>query len=213
VSWDTAVGQSAASLGATATVTATEADDEENPAYSIPWSETFDDRTLAGIDGQNGWTGGGTVQTGAVHSGTKARTLTNGTAAHVFSGNPSNIWITLWAQPVPSDAPATISSNASAVFYVSTNDLLVAYSNQTPLEIEGATILSNDWNKIELSCDYSSKVVESSYKCTTLGRHHFLRRLKSQGLSWPAVKQGHSPSQLRRADRRKIGSFREKLAK
>ena len=148
----------AASLGATATVTATESDDDENPAYSIPWSETFDDRTLAGIDGQNGWTGAGTVQTGTVYEGTQALSLTGETASHTFLGNPTNIWITFWMKPTLSERPPdTIPAGASAVFYVNTNRHLVAYSNSTEIVIESPEF-SNGWNKIALSCDFVSKV-------------------------------------------------------
>ncbi len=92
------------------------------------------------LAGQHGWTGDGAVQAGTVHAGTKALSVTNGTASHTFTDNPTNIWITFWAQPVPGDAPATIDSGASAVFYVSTNNLLVAYSNTTPIEILGAAV-------------------------------------------------------------------------
>ncbi len=138
-------------------LTATESDDETNPAYSLPWEEPFDARTNGAIAGQNGWTGTGTVQTETTQSGAKALSLSESSVAHSFDGNPSNIWITLWAQPVPGIEPETIASGASAVFYVNTNNLLVAYSNETPIEISGATV-SNGWNKIEISCDYVSKL-------------------------------------------------------
>ena len=63
----------------------------------------------------------------------------------------------LWAKPIPCDGPATIADDASAVFYVGTNDLLVAYDSTNATELVGATV-SNGWNKIALSCDYVSKV-------------------------------------------------------
>jgi len=142
-------------------VIATEVENDTNPALQLPFSETFENEgvnagTLGPLDGQHGWTGGGTVQTGTAQSGTQALSLTGETAAHTFVGAPTNIWITLWAQPVPGAAPSTVASNAAAVFYVSTNDLLVAYSNEVPIEIIGATV-SNGWNKIELFCDYISE--------------------------------------------------------
>jgi len=138
-------------------VTATEDDDDTDPAYSLPWEEPFDARTDGPIAGQYGWTGTGTVQTNTIQSGAKALSLAESAVAHTFDGNASNVWITFWAQPVPGGAPETIAEGASAVFYVSTNNLLVAYSNETPIEIEGATV-TGGWNKFALSCDYSSNV-------------------------------------------------------
>jgi len=138
-------------------VIVSEIDDETNLAYSLPWEEPFDARTNGAVAGQYGWTGTGTVQTATTQSGAKALSLAESAVAHTFVDHPTNVWITLWAQPVPGDAPETIAEGASAVFYVSTNNLLVAYSNETPVEIEDA-IVSDGWNKFVLSCDYSSKV-------------------------------------------------------
>jgi len=137
-------------------VNVTEIDDETDPDLSLPFTEDFEERTLGALAGQHGWIGGGTVQAGTVYAGTQALSLTNETASHSFVDNPSNVWITLWAQPVAGQLPGQIASDASAVFYVNTNDNLVAYSNTTALILE-ATI-STGWNKFEIHCDYSSKV-------------------------------------------------------
>ena len=135
----------------------------DEDTFAIPWSETFEnDGTHAGdlgdLAGQHGWTGGGTVQTGTVFEGTQALSLTEETAAHSFIGEKTNIWITFQMQPTLSERPPdSIPADASAVFYVNTDRKLVAYSNQTPIVIE-SPIFSNGWNKIELSCDFVSKV-------------------------------------------------------
>ncbi len=142
-------------------VTATEDDDETDPDYALPWSETFENNAtnagaLGPLDGQHGWTGGGTVQTGTVYAGSQALSLTNETVSHTFEGAPTNIWVEFWSQPVRVDVPGAITSNASAVFYVNTNDQLVAYSNMTAVT-PGATV-SEGWNKFGVECDYVSKV-------------------------------------------------------
>ena len=141
----------------TRTIEAAEVDDDL-AAVQLPFSEPFEDLTLGDLAGQHGWTGGGTVQTGTVFEGTQALSLAEETASHTFIGNPTNIWITFQMQPTLSERPPdTIPAGASAVFYVNTDRQLVAYSNETPIVIE-SPIFSNGWNKIELSCDYVSKV-------------------------------------------------------
>ncbi len=136
----------------------TEIDNDGDPAYALPWSEPFEERTLGDLAGQHGWTGDGTVQTGTVHEGSQALALTNGTAAHLFLGEATNVWLSFWINPVLSEAaPESIDASATAVFYVNTNRQLVVYdsTNETVLT---STVVSNDWNKIEISADYSSKV-------------------------------------------------------
>ncbi len=132
----------------------------DTAAYALPFSEPFEatNITTGVLNGQHGWTGGGTVQNSEVHGGAQALSLAQETASHTFIGEASNVWITLWAKPVFSEvAPDSIDANASAVFYVNASSNLVAYSNTTPVEIAGATV-SNGWNKFEIECDYSSKV-------------------------------------------------------
>ena len=128
-----------------------------DPDLSLPFTETFDSLNLGALATQHGWTGTGTVQNATTQSGEKALSLSESSAAHSFDGAATNIWITLWAQPVPGIEPTTIDSGASAVFYVSTNNLLVAYDSTNAMEIAEATV-SNGWNKIEVFCDYVSNV-------------------------------------------------------
>ncbi len=148
----------------TQSLTATEADSDTDPDYGLPWSETFENDgnnagTLGALNGQHGWVAdaGALVQSDTVHNGAQALALTNATASHTFLGSPTNVWATFWAQPVPGIAPVTIASNASAVFYVSTNDLIVAYDTTNAIEIAGATV-SNGWNKFEIYSDYSAGI-------------------------------------------------------
>jgi len=141
-----------------------QSDDDSSSSLPIPFSESFEDDgtnsgTLGNLNGQRGWIAdaGALVQTGTVYDGSQALSVTEGMASHTFEGAPTNVWATFWTQPVPGAAPATIASNSAAVFYVSTNNLLVAYNATSAVEIAGATV-SNGWNKFEVFCDYSSKV-------------------------------------------------------
>ncbi len=148
-------------------VRATEIDDEINPAYALPWVESFETGgdnagTLGNLDGQHGWTvsgdGAALVQNVTVQSNSQALAVSNATISHAFIGSPTNIWVTLWAKPSTGIiAPSDITSGASAIFYVNTNDQIVAYNSTTETVIPTTTV-SNSWNKFEIQCDYSSKL-------------------------------------------------------
>ncbi len=128
----------------------------ESADYSLPFSEPFEALTAGTLDGQHGWTGGGVVQTN-VSIDAQALALTDEEASHLFVGSPTNIWIEFAIQGIPSEAPPeSIDPNAVAVFYISTNNQIVAYSNQTPVELSAE--VSNGWNNVEIFCDYVSKV-------------------------------------------------------
>ncbi len=138
-------------------VTATEDDDELNPAYALPWSEPFEALSQGTLDGQHGWTSSGAMVTNSdAQSGSQSLSVSEGAASHTFDGAPTNIWIEFWSQPVRGVEPGAITGSVSAVFYVNTNDQIVAYSNTTAIVL--GTIVSNGWNKFGIQCDYVSKV-------------------------------------------------------
>ncbi len=140
-------------------VTATEADDETNPDYSLPWSEPFEVLSQGALDGQHGWTAdaGAIVTNSDAQSGSQSLSISEGTASHAFDGAPTNVWVEFWAKPIRGMEPGEIAADASAVFYVNTDDQIVAYSNTTPITLTGTTV-SNGWNEFGLQCDYGSKV-------------------------------------------------------
>jgi PKD repeat protein len=150
-----------------ALVTATEDDDEDNPAYALPFSEPFENSgdqavTAGSLGGQNGWTvsgaGSALVQTSTVHGGSQALALTNAAASHSFDDHPTRVNLSFRMQPVFAEtAPASIDADATAVFYIGSATNLVAYSNTTPVSV-AVSVVSNDWNLFELEVDYVSKV-------------------------------------------------------
>jgi len=89
-------------------VTATETDDELDPTYALPWEEPFEERTLGDLVGQHGWAGGGTVQTGTVHVGTKALSLQSATASHTFLGAQDNVIVEFDAKFVRGAATSSV---------------------------------------------------------------------------------------------------------
>ncbi len=149
--------------GASNEVSAIEADDDFNPAYSIPWSETFEnDGTNAGILGalndQHGWTGNGIVQTGTVHGDLQALEIEKGeTVSHSFLNGTNDVWIRFYAIPTLSEqAPLSIPSNGVAVFYVSNSLDVVAYSGAVA-QVVSSPVVSNAWNFFEIHCDYTTE--------------------------------------------------------
>ncbi len=150
---------------ATVNVTATEIDDDTDPAYSLPFSEPFETLTARALADQHGWTGGGTVQ-GGTSRDTQALALTEDTASHLFVGAPTNIWVSFWVQGNASEVVPTVDADAVAALYISTNGNLVAYSNTTPVELTAE--VSTGWNNVEVFVDYVSRVWKLSLNGTEL---------------------------------------------
>ncbi len=140
-------------------VTATEADDDTDPAYSLPWNETFEPLATGTLDGQHGWVAGaGAVVTDSdAQSGSQALRISEATVSHTFLGNASNVWMTFWAKPIPGSAAAQVPADAAAVFYIDDSNRLVAYDVTAAIVIPAATV-SNGWNKFEVECNYYSRV-------------------------------------------------------
>ncbi len=139
-------------------LTVTEDDDEIDPAYALPWNESFEVLAQGTLDGQHGWTAeaGAVVTNLDAQSGSQSLFLSAATASHTFDGAPTSIWIEFWSKPVRAMLPGEITGNVSAVFYVNTNDNLVVYSNTTAITL--GTTVSNGWNKFGIECDYVSRV-------------------------------------------------------
>jgi len=148
-------------------IIATEDDDDIDPTYSIPWEEPFDDLDVGDLAGQHGWTGGGTVQTGTVHTGTKALSLQSETASHTFLGAQSNVVVEFQAKFVRGAATPTDTGTAVAIFSIDTNGYLVAYSNTTPIAITSTT-LSDDWHAFKAQLDYTAQTWDMSIDDTLL---------------------------------------------
>jgi len=143
------------------TTTVTAIEQENDLGQTLPFEETFEPifpmaGTIGAIDGQHGWTGSGTVQTNIAYADSQACLLEGGTLEHLFDGAPAQIDVGFYAQATPGDAtPASVPAEATVVFYVNTNHQIVAYSNQTAVELS-TSILSNDWNFFEVSGDYTN---------------------------------------------------------
>ncbi len=124
--------------------------------YTLPFTEDFEALTIGGLTGQHGWTGSGTVQPGTVYAGGQAAQLEDGTLEHLFDDHPEQVLVQFYSKPTSGDAaPANIPADATAVFYINTNNQIIAYSNQTDVTLS-TTIISNDWNFFEVSGDYTN---------------------------------------------------------
>jgi len=137
-------------------VVATEVDKDTDPAYSIPWEETFDDLDVGDLAGQHEWTGGGTVQTETVQAGTKALSLQGATASHTFLGAQDDVIVEFQANFVRGAVTPSDTGTAVAIFSIDTNGYLVAYSNTTPITVT-STNLSDDWHAFKAQLDYTAQ--------------------------------------------------------
>ncbi len=139
--------------------------DEPPPSLPVPFSETFEDDgnnagALGTLNSQHGWAAGegAVVINTDAQRGSQALSITEATASHTFDGDPTNIWISFWCRSMIGGAsPESVPSDASAVFYVNTNDQIVAYDSTSAMLITSSTV-SNGWNNFAVFCDYVSKV-------------------------------------------------------
>ncbi len=107
---------------------------EQDTAYLVPWTESFESTgdhagILGALNAQHGWVGGdGAVVTNSdAQSGSQSLSVTEATATHIFEGQATHLWASFRARlPGVASAPEQIPSDASAVFYVDTNNFLVA---------------------------------------------------------------------------------------
>jgi hypothetical protein len=146
-------------------VTATENDNDFDPAYLLPFSETFENNAtnagnLGTLNGQHGWTSGAgsQVQTGNVYSGSQALQIQDDTASHSFedTATATNIRCSFRMMPAAGLPPSSVDADASAVFYINSNAHIVVYSNTTPVELAG-TVSTNAWTLFTVDCDYDSQ--------------------------------------------------------
>jgi hypothetical protein len=152
-------------------ITVTEIDDEPDPAYLIPFSETFDGAGMASnrtvLSGQHGWVSGAgsLVQTGIVHGGTQALQIQSDTAAHTFSNGSNRVAFSWWIKPVAGIAPESVPADAAAVIWVFTNGNVTVYSNSTEVTLP-VQVSSNVWNFFEVEVNYVSNVWKLSVNGT-----------------------------------------------
>ncbi len=149
-------------------VAVTERENDIYPGYLLPFAETFDPGAedmadgLGNLDGQHGWRvedyGAATVQSNEVYAGSQAAALSAATALHSFSNGADTVNIALYAKPVFGPEQLGLEQSGwSAVFYINSNLHVVAYSNQTPVEITSVSA-SNDWNQLDVTSDYTSQI-------------------------------------------------------
>ncbi len=155
--------------GVTNTLTATEVDDEVDPSLILPFSESFEERTLGTLNTQHGWVAdaGATVQTGTVCVGSQALRLQDATASHTFIEAQDNVLIEFQAKFIRGVVTLAYTGTTVAIFSIDTNGYLVAYSNETPITISGTT-LSDDWHSFKAQLDYTAQTWDMTVDDTLL---------------------------------------------
>ena len=118
--------------------------------------------TLGDAVDQHGWqksgAGSALVSSNTVKTGTQALSANSASLVHTFDVLATNVTVSFWTKPFLGDPPSSyaINQDAAVVFYVLTNGHVVAYSNQTPIELT-ALLFSDDWVHFEIQHDYPSQ--------------------------------------------------------
>ncbi len=143
---------------------AVEADNDFDPTYSTPFTETFEAvgsmaGTLGDLNEQHGWSVAGSgsvlVQSNEVFGGSQAMAVTDASASHGFIDAQTNVWVSYRIKAVPGNAPENIPTDMAVVFWVNGDSHLCVYSNQTAVTLP--VIVPDGWNRFEFHCDFSAK--------------------------------------------------------
>jgi hypothetical protein len=128
--------------------------------YVLPFTETFENRLEADLDGQYGWSSGSaTVQTAVVYSGTKSAIIAEGgNIAHPFVGDHTNVWSDIYVRPLRGVPPA-VPANSTFAFYVNTNGHVMAYDGDTATDLTppAPTVAEGKWARFTVHSDYTDK--------------------------------------------------------
>lgn len=128
--------------------------------YVLPFSETFENRLEADLDGQYGWSSGSaTVQTAVVYSGTKSAIIAEGgNIAHTFVGAHTNVWSDIYVRPLRG-VPSAVPANSTFAFYVNTNGHVIAYDGDTATDLTppAPTMAEGKWARFTVHSDYVDK--------------------------------------------------------
>ena len=127
--------------------------------WTLPFVETFEDRTIGDLDGQYGWDAqDAEVQSANAYAGTQAGSVTSATgyARHTFAGAETDVWTDLLVQPVFDGGSTTNPpAGSSFAFYVNGGGNVVVY-NGTSTQTLATTVIENEWTRFAVHSDYNA---------------------------------------------------------
>lgn len=132
----------------------------EDPSdWTLPFFETFEDRTIGDLDGQYGWDAqDAEVQSANAYAGTQAGSVTSATgyARHPFAGTETDVWTEMLVQPVFDGGSTTNPpAGSSFAFYVNGGGNVVVY-NGTSTQTLATTVIENEWTRFAVHSDYNA---------------------------------------------------------
>ncbi len=142
-------------------ITVTEIDIDVDPSTLLPFHENFDDPDKASIpgplSGQHGWRGGdgAIVTAGAGLEAGNALQLTSDYAAKDFVNGTNQVVISTWMKAHGGEIPSNIPDNASAVFWVDTNNHVNVY-NHDEVVVLPLQVPPDEYSHFEIRVDYTA---------------------------------------------------------
>ena len=129
--------------------------------WSLPFTETFESRTLGDLAGQNGWQATDAIVQDQTARDTQAGSVTSetGVARHPFNDGKSNVWTDVWIQPVFGEGHDSVTNpptGCSFAFYVNTSSNAVAFDGTSETQLT-ATVTEGVWTRFTVYSDYDTK--------------------------------------------------------
>jgi len=126
--------------------------------YVLPFSETFEDRTLGDLDDQHGWIAAGAqVQDGTTYGGSeKAGEIAGGGyMRHEFNDAHTRVWTDVRMKVAYREEAPEPPADFTVAVYVSTNGHVMAFDGANAVST-GRTVSENDWVRYTILSDYSA---------------------------------------------------------
>ncbi len=127
--------------------------------HTLPFIEPFESRNLGDLDGQYGWSATGTVVQANTTFGGSAKaalvTESTGSMRRTFSDGRTKVWIDLRMKVVQCPAAPVPSEQDTAVVYVSTNGMIMAFNGNMPVST-GFTAAAGEWIRVTICNNYTT---------------------------------------------------------
>jgi len=126
--------------------------------YVLPFSETFEDRTLGDLDDQHGWVADGAeVQDSTTYGGSdKAGEIAGaGYMRHEFNDAHTRVWTDVRMKVAYREEAPTPPADFTVAVYVWTNGHVMAFDGTNAVST-GRTVSEDDWVRYTILSDYST---------------------------------------------------------
>jgi hypothetical protein len=165
---------------------------------SIPFTETFEERTPGDLHAQNNWSAQGVVVQSDVSNapGLQAARIErkDGYMRQAFSGAATTVWIDLYIQPVFfADDIGSVNPDATVLFFFNADGQLVVYDGMLPTVLTNVSAASTgEWVRASVKSDYVARTWDLFLNGTEVATNLAFYNVAAESYSALQVEGAHS---------------------